>query len=128
MLTARPAGAITSEETARPARCLVVAWWPTVETVGGWWNRRFDPEIDLVGADRAPVADTVSFVGSIKWLVSPLDHHDLTALCRAAVEVPGFDPGTTGLVLASLSGVAPDLDLTGCSLWTPQDLVDSWAG
>lgn len=100
--------------------------WPRVETVGGWWNRRFDPEVDLVGADRGPVADSVAFVGSIKWLAGPFDHHDLTALRRAAVEVPGFDHGATGLLIASLSGTATDLDLTDCLAWTPQDLVESW--
>jgi hypothetical protein len=34
--------------------------WPAAGTVGGWWNRAFDPEIDLIGADRAPVADVIS--------------------------------------------------------------------
>ena len=37
--------------------------WPEVEAVGGWWNRRFDTEVDLVGADRAPVAGRLWFVG-----------------------------------------------------------------
>jgi hypothetical protein len=27
--------------------------WPQVDAVGGWWNRRFDPEVDLGGADRS---------------------------------------------------------------------------
>ncbi|MFC5185499.1 ATP-binding protein [Actinomadura harenae] len=101
--------------------------WPRVESVGGWWNRRFDPEVDLVGADREPIADTVSFVGSIKWLGGPFDHHDLTALRHAAVEVPGFDRDKTGTVIASLNGTSVDLDLTGSLLWTPQDLIDSWS-
>jgi hypothetical protein len=30
--------------------------WPAAGTVGGWWNRAFDPEIDLIGAER----DTLS--------------------------------------------------------------------
>ncbi|MEU4419624.1 DUF234 domain-containing protein [Actinoplanes sp. NPDC024001] len=30
--------------------------WPEAQVVGGWWNRQFK-EIDLVGADRGPVAD-----------------------------------------------------------------------
>ncbi|ONM50151.1 hypothetical protein B0T44_01975 [Nocardia donostiensis] len=33
--------------------------WPDVGTVGGWWNRRFDPETDPVGADRGLVAKQV---------------------------------------------------------------------
>ncbi|MCP2343153.1 AAA family ATPase [Actinomadura rupiterrae] len=102
--------------------------WAQVEAVGGWWNRRFDPELDLVGTDRAPVADAVRFVGSIKWLASPFDHHDLAALRRAAVEVPGFDPASTGLVVASLSGVSDSVDAAGAVVWTPRDVVGSWAG
>jgi uncharacterized protein len=81
--------------------------WPEVEVVGGWWNRRFDPEIDLVGADRAPVARRISFVGSVKWLGSPFDAHDLGRLVAGARQVPGFEPGATGLAVVSLSGVAP---------------------
>jgi alpha-1,2-mannosyltransferase len=34
---------------------------PEAEAVAGWWNRRFDPEVDLVGADRSPVASHVYF-------------------------------------------------------------------
>lgn len=42
--------------------------WPETEAIGGWWNRQNNPEIDLIGADREPVARQVSFVGSVKWL------------------------------------------------------------
>jgi hypothetical protein len=31
--------------------------------VGGYWTRTNDPEIDLVGADREPVAHRITFVG-----------------------------------------------------------------
>src|SRR5690606_26304070 len=50
--------------------------WKEVSAVGGWWNRAFDPDIDLIGADRAPVAGRVFFAGSIKWLGTPFDRHD----------------------------------------------------
>jgi hypothetical protein len=30
--------------------------WPGLQVVGGWWNRQFNPEIDLVGADQAAPA------------------------------------------------------------------------
>jgi len=101
--------------------------WPDVEAVGGWWNRQFDPEIDLVGADRAPVADKIFFVGSIKWLASPLDPHHLTAIHRAVTHVPGYDPATTDLVVASLSGLGKDIDERIVDLlWTPQDIIESW--
>ncbi|QSB16118.1 hypothetical protein JQS43_07385 [Natronosporangium hydrolyticum] len=35
---------------------------PTAAIVGGWWNRRFAPEVDLVGADRAPSPTTSSLL------------------------------------------------------------------
>jgi AAA+ ATPase superfamily predicted ATPase len=101
--------------------------WPDVEHVGGWWNRRFDPEVDLVGADRAPVAGRVFFAGSVKWLTSPFDGHDLAAANRAAAQVPGYDQATTGLAVASLGGLAPGVDRQSVDLlWTPQDVLDSW--
>ncbi|HXL96676.1 MAG TPA: DUF234 domain-containing protein [Streptosporangiaceae bacterium] len=40
--------------------------WPDATTVGGWWNRAFQPEIDLIGADRGPVARTIHYAGSVK--------------------------------------------------------------
>ncbi|MFI6497442.1 ATP-binding protein [Nonomuraea typhae] len=101
--------------------------WPEVEAVGGWWNRRFDPEVDLVGADRAPIAGQVRFTGSIKWLNSPFDAHDLAALRRSAVQVPGYDPASTGLVAAALNGLAPGLGPQAVDLvWTPREVIESW--
>jgi hypothetical protein len=97
--------------------------WPEVMTVGGWWNRRFDPEIDLVGADRGPVAQRIDFVGSIKWLSSAFDQRDLAALRHGATQVPGFGP-ETGLAVVSLSGVAGvNADL----VWGPSDIVSAWS-
>ncbi len=96
--------------------------WDDVETVGGWWNRRFDPEVDLVGADRSPIARRVGFAGSIKWLGTAFDDHDLAKLRDTAVQVPGFDSG--GLVVVSLSGVTPGLDVD--LVWGPDDVVAAW--
>jgi hypothetical protein len=101
--------------------------WPEMEAVGGWWNRRFDPEVDLVGADRAPVAGRIFFTGSIKWLAGPFDAHDLADAHRAATQVPGHDPAKTGLAVASLGGIAPDVDERSIDLlWTPADIIESW--
>ncbi|WP_141582204.1 ATP-binding protein [Actinomadura sp. WMMA1423] len=99
--------------------------WPDVGAVGGWWNRRFDPEVDLVGADRAPVAGRIHFAGSIKWLNGPFDDRDLASLRRGAAEVPGLDPATGGLVVVSLSGT----DITGdVSLsWGPDEVLGAWS-
>jgi hypothetical protein len=103
--------------------------WPEVEAVGGWWNRRFDPEIDLIGADRAPVAKRVHFAGSVKWLASPFDAHDLAALRQGAAQVPGFVPGETGFVVVSLSGFSPEVDNDRAIdlLWRSEDVVAAWS-
>jgi hypothetical protein len=101
--------------------------WPEVQAVGGWWNRRFDPEVDLVGADRAPVAGRVHFAGSVKWLGTPFDHHDLHSLRRAAAQVPDFTG--SGLVVASLSALAPDIALGADEIaWGPDRVVAAWRG
>ncbi|WP_024804465.1 ATP-binding protein [Nocardia sp. BMG51109] len=98
--------------------------WPHVEAVGGWWNRQNNPEIDLIGADRDPVAGSIEFAGSIKWLEDrPFDRHDYDELTRGLLAVPGtaFD---TPLVAVSRSGTAPDLPLAMC--WGPEDILAAW--
>ncbi|WP_239312950.1 MULTISPECIES: ATP-binding protein [unclassified Frankia] len=101
--------------------------WPDVEAVGGWWNRQFDPELDLVGADRSPVAQRLHFVGSVKWLGTAFDNHDLADLMRSAPAVPGFTVGDTGFAIVSLSGTDPALDLTHVDLvWGPGEVLSAW--
>lgn len=101
--------------------------WPEATAVGGWWNRAFDPEIDLVGADRAPVARHLYYVGSVKWLDQPFDRHDTSALRRGAARIPGFDPGSTALVAVSRAGYA-DPDPGPFALrWQPSDIVGTFA-
>lgn len=101
--------------------------FPDVRAVGGWWNRRFDPEVDLVGADRSPVARRIDFVGSVKWLGTAFDRHDLASLARTAGAVPGHEPGHTGAVVVSLSGAAPGIGPDAIDvLWTPYDVVAAW--
>ncbi|MGW0706637.1 AAA family ATPase [Streptomyces sp. NPDC002643] len=102
--------------------------WPDTEVVGGWWNRRFSPEIDLIGADRAPVASALHFAGSVKWLASPFDRHDLTALRTGAEQVPGFPDTGARLAVVSLSGtVTPMGEDDGVALvWGAGDVVSAW--
>ncbi|MCY1138075.1 hypothetical protein OWR29_08710 [Actinoplanes sp. Pm04-4] len=93
--------------------------------MGGWWNRQFNPEIDLIGADRAPIAARIYFCGSLKWLGAPFDNHDLHELREGARQVPGFDPSSTGLLAVSRSGTtlpAGSVDL----VWGPDDVVAAW--
>lgn len=98
--------------------------WPDTEAVGGWWNRQNNPELDLIGGDRDPVAGSIHFVGSIKWLEDrPFDRHDYDALARGVLAVPGtrFD---TPLVAVSRSGVVDDVPIAAC--WGPEDLLRAW--
>jgi hypothetical protein len=98
--------------------------WPGVEAVGGWWNRQNKPEIDLVGADREPVAGQVHFLGSVKWLdTQPFGRREYNALVRDMLAVPGATVGTP-LVAVSRSGVTDGLPLA--SHWGPEDLVQAW--
>ncbi|MEU9884807.1 DUF234 domain-containing protein [Sphaerisporangium sp. NPDC051011] len=105
----------------RLARLLPDDDWPDAEVIGGWWNRRNNPEIDIVAADREPVAGRIQFVGSIKWLdARPFDRRDYDELARGA----GFVPGTTSdtpLVAVSRAGFEPGLPLSAA--WTPEDLL-----
>jgi hypothetical protein len=101
--------------------------WPEAEAVGGWWNRQFDPEVDLIGADRSPVAGRIYFAGSIKWLGTPFDRHDLADLAWAAAAVPGYDYGATGLVVVSLAGRSPAVGSSEAQFWwEPEDVVSAW--
>ncbi|MEV6098937.1 DUF234 domain-containing protein [Nocardia sp. NPDC051981] len=102
-------------------RLLPNARWPETEAVGGWWNRQNNPELDLIGADREPIAGAVRFIGSIKWLEDrPFDRHDYDALARGVLAVPGAQ-FETPLVAVSRSGV--DGDLPVAAHWGPEDLL-----
>jgi AAA+ ATPase superfamily predicted ATPase len=98
--------------------------FPQTEVVGGWWNRQNNPEIDLVGADREPVARSIQFLGSIKWLENqPFDSHDYGAQVRDMLAVPGADTETP-LVAVSRGGVTDGLPLA--AWWEPEDLLGAW--
>ncbi|MFG1792647.1 ATP-binding protein [Nocardia sp. NPDC049149] len=98
--------------------------WPETEAIGGWWNRQNNPEIDLVGTDREPVATAIQFIGSIKWQDDrSFDRHDYDALTRTILSVPGTDIHTP-LIAVSRCGVEPGLPLA--THWGPEDLVNAW--
>ncbi|NUR59646.1 MAG: ATP-binding protein [Catenulispora sp.] len=103
------------------ARLLPAAGLPAAPAVGGFWTRSNDVEIDIVGADREPIARRLLFLGSIKWLeASPLDQRDLIALQKQRARLTG-EP--VPLVGVSRSGVtATGLDAT----FGPDDLLEPW--
>lgn len=94
---------------------------PAAPVVGGYWTRSNDVEIDLVGADRQPVAKQLLFLGSIKWLEnSPFDNHDLAALHKHRAAITG-EP--VPLVAVSRSGVS----CLGLHTWYgPEQLISAW--
>jgi hypothetical protein len=51
-----------------------------VGAIGGHWTRTDDVKIDILGADLAPSAKELLFVGSVKWLENaPFDRVGLAA-------------------------------------------------
>ncbi|WP_222710599.1 ATP-binding protein [Quadrisphaera setariae] len=91
--------------------------------VGGYWTRSNDVEVDLVLADRAPVAERVMAVGSVKWLErQPFDDHDLAELVRARERVPGASSATPLLVVSRAGNRVPGVATT----IGPEQLVDAW--
>ena len=91
--------------------------------VGGYWTRTNVPEIDLIGADREPVARSITFAGSIKWLdTAPLSQADFNELVTGAQRVPGID-ASTPLVAVSRTGVTAK----GAALALgPEHLLSAW--
>lgn len=90
--------------------------------VGGYWTRTNDPEIDVVVADRAPVAKRILAVGSMKWLENaPFDSHDLSRLLTHRTQLPGAEVDTP-LVVISRSGCLVD----GVRHYGPADLIAAW--
>lgn len=105
------------------ARLLPDGPLPAAPAIGGYWTRGNDVEIDLVGADRQPVARTLLFLGSVKWLEnSAFDAHDLAALHKHRAAVTG-EP--VPLVAVTRNG-------TACSglqaAYGPGELLDAWRG
>lgn len=104
-------------------RLAIDLGWEDVEAVGGWWNRINNPELDLVGADRGPVAGRILMVGSVKWQETrEFDSRDHAALVRDSARVPGVDESTE-LIAVSRSGKAAGVPVR---VLTPEDLMSAW--
>jgi hypothetical protein len=103
------------------ARILPDGELPAAPVVGAYWTRSNDIEIDLVGADREPVAKRLLFLGSIKWLEkNQFDSHELASLQKHRAALTD-DP--VPLVAVSRSGIS-------CSglqaAYGPTDLLAAW--
>jgi AAA+ ATPase superfamily predicted ATPase len=94
----------------------------TVE-VGGFWTRTNDVEIDLVGADRSPIAKRIGYLGSVKWHeTAPLARKDFTALAAVAGRVPGATEETP---LIGVSRARSELG-PWSAVYSAEDLVEAW--
>ncbi|GID26640.1 ATP-binding protein [Paractinoplanes brasiliensis] len=103
------------------ARLLPDSSLPAAPAIGSYWTRSNSIEIDIVGADRAPVAQQLLFLGSIKWLEhAPFDDHDLLALQRHRAALTD-DP--VPLLTISRSGVRVS-ELAAS--YGPDDLLEAW--
>ena len=90
--------------------------------IGSFWNRTSDIEIDIVGANRAPLSPAITFTGSIKWRESaPFSPDDLTELRVHTSRLPGVsdDLPTVGISRTGFS-TSPDLALG------PDDILAAW--
>jgi AAA+ ATPase superfamily predicted ATPase len=93
-----------------------------MKAIGGYWTRTNYPQIDIVCADREPVARRITAVGSIKWKDNRLfDRHDLAELIVHRSQLPGADPSSP-LIAVARSGV----NVTDVTAFTPSDLLDAW--
>jgi uncharacterized protein len=103
------------------ARILPAGKVPYARHVGGYWTRSNDVEIDIVGADDAPVAKELSFVGSIKWLDNnKFDWRDLEALLKHRT---ALTDRSVPLIGVSRSG----FDCEGLyGRFGPDDLIKGW--
>lgn len=103
------------------ARLLPDSLLPAAPAIGGFWTRGNDVEIDLVGADRQPVAKQLLFLGSVKWLEnSTFDSHDLAALQKHRAAITDE---SVPLVAVSRNGIScSGLQAT----YGPEELLSAW--
>lgn len=72
-------------------------------TIGGYWTRSNNPEVDLVGKSEGRAAN-ITFVGTVKWHARrALGDGEVDALLTDASKIPGVDPETLS-VGVSFSG------------------------
>ena len=95
---------------------------PAAAEVGGFWTRSNNPEIDIIGADKGPVAGTIAYAGTIKWRDNqPLTQGDMNQLAHDVLAVSGANSDTP-LLAVSRSGVTAN----GVLALGPDDLIAAW--
>lgn len=113
---------VVREALARLAPPVAVGNDGVPGVVGGYWTRTNNPEIDLVVADRGPVAKRIIALGSIKWLErAPFGSRDLGELHAHRTQMPGADADTP-LIAVARSGCTVD----GVTPLGPDDLLAAY--
>lgn len=93
--------------------------------VGSYWTRSNTPEIDIVVADRKPVAHFIYAIGSIKWRADgAFTDQDLGRLLTQRGQLPGAHE-TTPLVVVSRNG-SEAATVPGLRNIEPAELIDAW--
>ena len=76
-----------------------------------------------MGTDRAPVADEIGFIGSIRWRPDrPFSPAELASLARDARSVPGATALTPLIAVCPAGAAAPGVR----RVWTAEDLLAAW--
>jgi hypothetical protein len=94
--------------------------------VGGFWNRTNTVEVDLVLADKEPVAKEVFGVGSVKWTAKPFGARELQELIAHRSQVPGATE-EAALVVVSRAGVDERVRASGAVVLGPDELLAQWS-
>jgi hypothetical protein len=103
-------------------RLSPVTGLPAADHIGGFWPRNNKPEIDIIAGDASPVAGTLAYAGTIKWLDNKaLTQADINKLIGDLLVVPG---ATAGLPLVAVS--RSDVTATGVVKLGPEDLIAAW--
>ena len=91
--------------------------------VGGWWNRRNTPQVDIV-AKNDDRRSGIAFAGSIKWHATRgFGLREYNELVRDVHQVPGVSDQTT-LLAVTRTGAADDEVPIRCL--GPGDLLAAW--
>jgi len=94
--------------------------------VGGFWNRTNTVEVDLVLADKEPVAKNFFGVGSVKWTTKPFGARELQELIAHRSQVPGATDDAA-LVVVSRAGVDERVRASGAVVLGPDELLAQWS-
>jgi uncharacterized protein len=97
--------------------------FPEVAAVGGWWNRRNTPQIDIV-AKNDDRRSGIAFAGSVTWHESRgFGLREYKDLVREVHHVPGVNDQTT-LLAVTRTGTTDDEVPIRCL--GPTDLLTAW--